>query len=135
MTNQITPRQKRMIEAMRDQLGVVTAAVKQAGISRKVHYLWLNDFPEYKLAIEEMKELCLDFAENALFKQIKEGNVSSTQFYLKSKGKSRGYVEKQEIEMSIPYKDDPETIKVIHELPKEIREKLMRLSWQRLSES
>jgi len=32
-----------------------------------------------------------------LHKQIGEGNTSATIFYLKTKGKNRGYVERQEI--------------------------------------
>jgi hypothetical protein len=39
----------------------------------------------------------LDFAEASLFKQIKEGNTPATVFFLKCKGKSRGYSDKSEI--------------------------------------
>jgi hypothetical protein len=41
--------------------------------------------------------VALDTAESALFNQIKEGNVTSIIFYLKTKGRRRGYVERQEI--------------------------------------
>jgi hypothetical protein len=32
-----------------------------------------------------------------LFKLIKEGNVAATIFYLKTQGKQRGYIERQEV--------------------------------------
>jgi hypothetical protein len=44
--------------------------------------------------------VALDFAESQLHKQIQSGEVSSTIFYLKTKGKKRGYVERSEVDHS-----------------------------------
>jgi len=44
----------------------------------------------------DIENIALDFAESQLHKQIKEGNSTSTIFYLKTKGKKRGYIERQE---------------------------------------
>ena len=52
---------------------------------------------QIKEAIQEAKESMLDFTENKLFTQIKEGNLTAIIFYLKTQGKARGYIEKQEI--------------------------------------
>jgi len=93
-------KKKAMYESMKNQLGVVTAACNQVGISRDTHYRWLKTDENYKKWIEQVPDLTLDFAENALFKQIKEGVVPSTIFYLKTKGKNRGYIEKQEQEVT-----------------------------------
>lgn len=86
-----------MIEAMEKSLGVVTTAAKLAGIARSTHYGWMESEPEYRAAIEAVGEMALDFAESQLHKQIQEGEVASTIFYLKTKGKKRGYVERTEI--------------------------------------
>ena len=83
-----------MIQALEQQLGIITAAAKQAGIDRKTHYRWLESDPEYKEAAEAIPEIVLDFAENSLYKQIKEGNVAATIFFLKTRGKERGYIER-----------------------------------------
>lgn len=88
---------KAMIEAMEKSLGVVTTAAKLAGISRQSHYDWLKEDPDYAFAISETGEVALDYAESQLHKQIGEGQPASTIFYLKTKGKKRGYVERQEI--------------------------------------
>ena len=88
---------KAMVEALEKSLGVVTTACKTVGIARSTHYLWMNTDDEYKQAVEDISEVALDFAESQLHKQIKEGNSTSTIFYLKTKGKKRGYVERQEI--------------------------------------
>ena len=89
---------KAMLDALEKSLGVVTAACKAVGIGRTTHYLWMQDDEEYKKAVEELGDVAIDFAESQLHKQIKDGNSTATIFYLKTKGKKRGYVERQEIE-------------------------------------
>lgn len=91
---------KAMIEALEKSLGVVTTAAKAVGIDRSTHYGWYNNDPEYRAAVDSISDIALDFAESQLHKQIKGGEVSSTIFYLKTKGKKRGYVEKTEVEHS-----------------------------------
>ena len=88
---------KAMIEALEKSLGVVTSACKSVGIGRTTHYLWLEKDPEYKRAVDDISNVALDFAESQLHQQIKGGNPTSTIFYLKTIGKKRGYVERQEI--------------------------------------
>lgn len=87
--------QKRaMLEALEKSLGIVTTAAKSVGIDRSTHYKWMESDPEYKEAVESIDDIALDFAESQLHKQIKNGEVSSTIFYLKTKGRKRGYAEK-----------------------------------------
>ena len=86
-----------MLQALEKTLGVVTSAAKQIGIDRTTHYNWLKEDEEYKRAVESIEDIALDFAESQLHKQIQNGEVSSTIFYLKTKGKKRGYVERQEL--------------------------------------
>ena len=88
---------KALVEALEKSLGVVSTACKAAGISRDTHYRWLKEDPEYKAQVEELSEVALDFAESHLHKLIKDGNPAATIFFLKTKGKNRGYVERQEI--------------------------------------
>jgi hypothetical protein len=86
-----------MIEALEKSLGVVTTACKTVGISRQTHYEWYREDEAYKAAVDSIADIALDFAESQLHKQIQNGEVSSTIFYLKTKGKKRGYVERQEL--------------------------------------
>ena len=90
-----------MITALEDSLGIVTTAAKAANVSRTQHYKWLNDDEEYAKAVKSAEEMALDMAESSLHKQIKDGTPASTIFYMKTKGKRRGYVEKQEMEHNI----------------------------------
>ena len=50
-----------------------------------------------KQEVESIEDVALDFAESALHDNIKNGKEASIIFYLKTKGKNRGYVERQEI--------------------------------------
>jgi len=46
------------------------------------------------------RELALDTAEYQLMKAVHEGKTAELLFFLKTQGKSRGYVERQEVENS-----------------------------------
>lgn len=89
-----------MLDALEKSLGVVTSACKTVGVGRTTHYLWMQEDKEYKAAVDELSDVAIDFAESQLHKQIKEGNSTATIFFLKTKGKKRGYVERQEVDVS-----------------------------------
>lgn len=84
------------LEALEKSLGVVTTACKSIGLARSTFYEWLKE-DSFKQAVNEIQEVAIDFAESQLHKQIADGNTSATIFYLKTKGKKRGFVERQEI--------------------------------------
>lgn len=94
-----------MLEALSESLGVVTTASEMIGISRYTHYHWLQTDQKYKKAVEDLQNIALDFVENELFAQISKGEAASTIFYLKTKGKKRGYIERQEV--VFPGSEDP----------------------------
>lgn len=89
-----------MLEALEKAMGVVTTAAKMVGIDRVTHYRWLAGDKEYKEAVEDLQNVVLDFAESALYKMVENHNPAATLFLLKTKGKKRGYIERQEIQHS-----------------------------------
>ena len=93
----ITTSKKTMLENLEKALGVVTVAAHNTGIHRDTHYRWMKEDEEYKAKVSSLKEVTVDFAEAQLHKLIKEGNVAATIFFLKTQGKNRGYIERQEI--------------------------------------
>ena len=90
-----------MIEALIKSLGIVTTACKQVGISRTLHYNWYNEDPEYRKVVDDVADVALDFAESKLHALIDKGDTSANIFYLKTKGKRRGYIERTEIDATI----------------------------------
>jgi len=85
-----------MIEALKESLGIVSTACDKVGICRTSHYDWYNEEGQYKTDVDNIAEDSIDFAESALFKKIKDGDTTAIIFYLKTKGKKRGYVERTE---------------------------------------
>lgn len=91
---------KALLEALEKSLGIVTTACKIVGVGRTTYYEWYKNDKEFKKAADELKDVALDFAESQLHKQISDNSTAATIFYLKTKGKKRGYVERQEVEIT-----------------------------------
>jgi hypothetical protein len=96
--NKTVHTKKRVIEALEKSLGVITTACKIADISRTQFYNWLKDDEDFAKKVQEIENVTLDFVESQLHKQIKENSTAATIFFLKTKGKKRGYIERQEID-------------------------------------
>jgi hypothetical protein len=93
----ITTKQK-LLNALEECHGVVTTACKKAGLSRAAYYKIWNSDENFRQQCDEIQESAIDFVESQLFKQIQEGNITGQIFYLKTKGKNRGYIEKTQIQ-------------------------------------
>lgn len=85
-----------MLAALDASLGVVTTACRTVGIARDTHYRWMKEDAEYNLSVKDIENTALDFVETAQFQEIRKGNASLIIWYLKTKGRKRGYVERQE---------------------------------------
>jgi len=102
---------KEIIQALSDCYGIVTDACRKCKVARSTYYNWLKEDPEFKAEVDTTQEEAIDFVEGKLFEKINgvamagdEGNVyyqppsdTAIIFYLKTKAKKRGYVERQEI--------------------------------------
>jgi len=89
-----------MLQALENSLGVVTVACKSANIPRSTYYKWLKEDEVFAKEVKEIENIALDFAESQLHSQMKDGNTSATIFFLKTKGKKRGYVERSELDLT-----------------------------------
>ena len=87
-------------EALKSTLGNISLACDRTNIARTTYYNWISEDKLFHQQIKEIEERNLDFAESQLLKGIKNENATLLIFYLKTKGKSRGYVERQEFEFN-----------------------------------
>jgi hypothetical protein len=98
----IVHNKKELLKALEKSLGIVTTACHATGIARSTFYAYCKDDPEFKKQVDEVESVALDFVESQLFEQIRNNVPSSTIFYLKTKGKKRGYVERLELTPHTP---------------------------------
>ena len=89
-----------VIAAVRETKGMLTIAAKRLGCDPVTIYRYVREYPTVAAAVKEQRESVTDMAELALYKAIQEGEGWAVCFYLKTQGKGRGYIERQEIEHS-----------------------------------
>ena len=97
MNESVHIKKKALLKALEQTLGVVTTACKKADVGRTTYYDWMRDDIDFNKSVQELSNVALDFAESQLHKQISDNSTAATIFYLKTKGKKRGYIERQEI--------------------------------------
>lgn len=95
-------KKRQLLAALERSLGVVSTACVAANVSRRTHYNWLREDAEYRAEVESLEDGVVDFVESKLFQLIEQGNTAATIFLLKTKGKKRGYTERQEVEVATP---------------------------------
>lgn len=109
---------KDILESLEQHHGIVSIACKNIGLARSTFYNWVATDPEFKKEVDEIQEVAIDHVESKLFEKINgvwtEGRGEDEDgeplvykqppsdtaiiFYLKTKGKKRGYIEKSEID-------------------------------------
>jgi len=81
-------------EALRASGGVVSDAAQKLGCSPASVRNYIRRHKSLQRVLEEVIEANLDLAESALLTAIAQGNMTAVIFYLKTKGRSRGYFER-----------------------------------------
>ena len=87
-------KKEKFLAALRHGYGIIATACEAVGIGRSTYYRWYNADQEFKAQVDEVTETQVDFVESRLIQAIKAGDTTATIFYLKTKGKKRGYSEK-----------------------------------------
>ena len=95
-------KKKDFIEALRNNLGHISNACEAAKIGRRTYYDWTDKDKNFKEDVHHIQDSLLDLAESKLLENIENNENTAIIFYLKTKGKKRGYIEKQEVEVVRP---------------------------------
>ena len=94
-------KQKQFLSHFRPRRGIVSFACQQVGITRSCYYKWRENDPKFREKADEIEEETIDHVESKLYNAIDKGDLTAIIFYLKTKGKKRGYVEKAEQSISV----------------------------------
>lgn len=86
-----------MIDALRQTKGMKGPAAKMLGCSWNTVDNYAKRHATVQKVIDEERESMTDVAELSLYRAVQGGEAWAVCFYLKTQGKKRGYVERQEI--------------------------------------
>ena len=89
-----------LLQALENSLGIVSTACNRTGISRSSFYKWYKEDEEFRKKVDEIDNVKLDYVETKLFKNIENEKEKSIIFYLQHKGHKRGYVQRQNINLT-----------------------------------
>lgn len=95
-TNQTTIKKQRFVELIFAKTGNISELCKAVGIHRSTYYEWMGKDEKFKKKVDAEREGLIDFVESKLFGLINDKNVAAVIFFLKTRAKDRGYVEKTE---------------------------------------
>ena len=87
----IDDRQEEFLKTLEENMGVVSLTLETTGIPRIVFEDWMTEV-FFKEKVKEIDDKTLDIVETRLLDEINKGNMNAIQFYLKTKGRNRGYV-------------------------------------------
>lgn len=90
---EVDNRKQNLLAALRESRGIVSVACARAGVARRTFYNWLDTDKDFKLSVEDVNEEAVDFVEGKLLERIEAGAERSIIFYLKTRGKKRGFKE------------------------------------------
>ena len=101
MAKKVTKQQ--ILDAIKDSQGLISKIQKRLEAATGETWSWetvrnyLEKDPDYEVAIKAEKESILDLAENNIFQALQQKDLGTAKWYLRMKGKDRGYVETQEV--------------------------------------
>jgi hypothetical protein len=96
-TTRLINRKQLFLAALEQSGGHIKNACTATKIHRSTIYDWMEKDKKFELALELVRDDKIDNVEAALYKNALEGDTVAQIFFLKTIGKKRGYVEKQEI--------------------------------------
>jgi hypothetical protein len=85
------------IDAIQDTGGIISAIAKKVGCDWHTAKRYCTQYATVKQAYEDECERVLDLAESKVIVALKEGDGVMIRYYLSTKGKERGYVERKEV--------------------------------------
>ena len=86
-----------VINKIKEMHGNVSSVARAFKMSRQTLYKYINDHPTVQAALDESRETMIDNVESKLYSKALAGDTTSMIFFLKTQGKARGYVERQEV--------------------------------------
>lgn len=85
------------IEVIQGSAGIISTIARRVGCDWHTAKKYITDYPTIAQAYADECEKVTDLAETKLIEAINGGDLAAVKYYLSTKGKHRGYVERQEV--------------------------------------
>jgi len=119
-------RKKSLLKNLAKTQGIISFACKKAKVSRDFYYDKYKTDPEFRKECDNIIETQKDAVEAGLLKQISDGNMTGIIFYMKTKCKDRGYVERIEHVRGAIRKNEIDLSKISPELLEQLESALFK---------
>lgn len=106
MAKKLNVTKEQLLEAIEGSQGLVSKIQRKlmAAIGEKISWdavdRLVHKYPEAEEAVKAEKEAMLDIAENNIFKDMVNGDTATSKWYLRMKGKERGYEDTPTIQLA-----------------------------------
>ena len=87
-----------MVQALRESKGMIYVAARRLGCSPGTIYNYAAKYPPVQEVLDTERGIMVDTAELALWNALQKGEGWAISLTLKTIGRTRGYVERQELE-------------------------------------
>jgi phage terminase large subunit len=94
--------EEQVLEQIRKYHGNLSAVAKAFHAGRGTIHKFVNMHPEVKIELFQVREAMLDAVENKFYNSTLAGNVTCMIFYLKTQGRSRGWIESRMLLGELP---------------------------------
>ena len=104
MAKKIT--QEQMLEAIKNSQGLISKIKRKLEAMTEETWSWetveryVHKWEACEQAVKAEKEAMLDIAENNIFKELANGDTATSKWYLRMKGKERGYEDTPTIKLA-----------------------------------
>lgn len=104
MAKKIT--QEQMLEAIKNSQGLISKIKRKLEAMTEETWSWetveryVHKWEACEQAVKSEKEAMLDIAENNIFKELANGDTATSKWYLRMKGKERGYEDTPTIKLA-----------------------------------
>lgn len=93
----IKQKKDKFVKGLLKNDGQWTLAAKDANITIALVRRWMEEDNDFAEAVYDADQKIVDEVEQQLLKKIRNGDITAICFYMKCKGKERGYIEREQL--------------------------------------
>lgn len=91
-TRTVEEKKAELLLQLTKSYGIIRLACRRARVGPTMFYEYKNSDPVFAFKVNEIVDSFVDLAETRLYDMVLTGDRAAIMFYLKAKGKGRGYM-------------------------------------------